>query len=779
MTESSINMEIIDIAYTPGPDGRPIIEIFGRTSEGKSATVLYEGFEPYCYFQHNEITTGKILRERKDIIMHHEIINLEHMLETKPYVKVYTRTPTDVRTLRKRYEDETTFMSADILFPLRFMYDMDLGHYISSSGEIKTQARYSTDLVLQATKITNIPPFRQGLSTLSFDIETSLMTNTILTIGVHIEHHDGSVDQYKLCDEETKMLTEFFDIIQLTDPDIITGYNIIFYDLPKIEERANHHKMKVNICRDGSSMWGRKGNDDRKHYIIKGRVIADAWLHTKILKKPHRETLDYVAHEYLGEGKLDVDRKNIDGEWERDREHVIEYCLKDAELAYRILKYIKVVDKSVALATVANLPLTTAFENRTSSLADSLLIRMADRQGYAVPCTNEYQAEEKIQGAYVKQPNPGVYEWVVVLDFKGMYPSIMMQHNLCATTYAPEVGDIISPTGAHFLSPDVREGMVPKIMKKLQIDRQRCKDELKKAKKENAPQNIIDFWDDLQYSIKVLANSFYGLFTSSFYRFTNRAIGESITAFARENILHVNKQLESEGLNVIYNDTDSIFIISPHDNIEQTVEFGTKISKQFSTDMYELEFDKVLRRWFTHGKKKRYFGKVIWPAEDLYVRGYETRRKDSFDALTDTLEEMFNVIMDGKSDAAMSLARTTVKDVKNGKIPIDKLVISKSCRPEDQYTNPESLPQVQCARKLRDMGELVAPYMSVAWIVTNSRKTPIEVEPYLSSKKFIRTPDWDYYATRLSQAFGRITEVFGWDEDRLYSGQRQCSIDNF
>lgn len=776
--DTMTDLEIIDANYCVQND-EPIVEIYGRQRDGKSVTVLCYDFEPYCYFEHNDIITRKILRESDKIIRRHEIVELEHMLEKRKFTKVYTRVPTDVRALRRKYEKETTFMSADIIFPLRFIYDLDLGHYITVEGtEIKSHG-YTTDVVIKAETISNCEPFQQSPVIMSFDIETSLKNNNILTICSTVDRGNEDKEEYVLEGDERKILRDWIDLVSLIDPDILTGYNIIFYDLPKIEERAKHHKLKVKICRDGSEMWGKKDSAGRTHYNIRGRVIADAWLHTKLIKKPKRERLNDVAQEYLNEEKMDVNAKAIDQEWADDKDKVIEYCLKDADLALRILKYIKVVDKNIALSTVANLPLSTVFENRTSTLADSLLIRMADRQGVAVPCTNRYETEEKIEGAYVRQPEPGVYKWVLVLDFKSMYPAIIMKNNLCLTTYAPGIGEIETPVGAHFLSKDIREGMVPKVMQKLLDDRVKCKQELKRVKKEKAPKNIIDYWDDLQYSVKVLANSFYGLFTSAFYRFTNRKIGESITAFARKNIKEVIKQLEAEGLDVIYSDTDSVFFLSPKEDLEESIKFGQQISERFSEAEFELEFEKIMSRWFTHGKKKRYFGKVVWPEEDTYIRGYETRRKDSFNALTDTLEKMFDLVMDDKQDEAVQMARQMIIDARTGKVPLDSLVISKSCKPEEYYARPDSLPQVQCSRKLKEMGEIVAPFMSVAWIVTNSRVSPMTVEPFLSKERFVNTPDWDYYAVRLAQALGRITEVFGWDEERLYTGTQQSDLFSF
>lgn len=772
-----IEGQIIYASYT-FEDNAPVIELYCRCKDGSSAVVLYHGFKPYCYFKHNEVSTRQILREFSKSITSHEFVDLEHMLLKEKYVKIYTNRPEMVATIRRKYDKDTPFMSADILFPLRFIYDLDLGYYIKASGRSITNTNYHTDSVIVAESIENTDPFKQAPSILSLDIENSIETGVILTICVQVKRGDGSVHDYKIIGEEKDILKQFIKIVNEEDPDIITGYNIMFYDLPKIEERAKTHRLPIRIGRNTRPMWSRdvKG---RKYPQITGRIVADAWLHTKLLKKPKRETLDYVAQKFLGEAKMDVNSKEIDNEWAADRIKVVEYCLKDAELALRILEYIKIIDKNVSLAGVANLPLSVIFENKTSSFADSLLIRLADKEGYAVPCARRNPGGKKIEGGYVRETKAGLYEWVLVLDFKSMYPSIIIKNNLCLTTYAPDLGEITTPIGAQFLSPDIRQGMVPKIMKKLLKDRGVVKSQLKEAKKNNAPENEIAYLDDLQYSIKVLANSFYGLFTSAFYRFTNPKIGASITAFAREWIKEVIAELELDNLDIIVSDTDSVFFLSPFEGKEKSVEFGHKISERFSDEVFELEFEKFYETFFTHGKKKRYFGKIVWPMEEIDVKGYETRRRDSFDALTDTMETIFTLVLNKNPDEAVALSRNIVKECKAGNIPIDKLVISKSVKPENEYVNPDSQAQVQCARKMKDMNQRVAPGMSVSWIVTNARISPQVVEPYVPGIPFEKTPDWNYYVDRLARGLARITEVFGWDEERLITGTHQQSLESF
>jgi len=765
-----------------GPQEEPVIEIFGRTKDGPSITIEYWGFLPYFYC----IEPTQALRsylERDPEVVRIEDVELEVAGVRHRCGKVVMHHPWKTPEYRERCRKyNCDVLAADIPFAHRFIFDFDLPSCFRVHGTA-IQGRYTTDLIVKAERFEPIEPFSPKLKVLSFDIENTIQDPKILCLGMAWREGEALKTDC-LSGSERDIIRGFIDMVSKFDPDVITGYNIDGYDLPVLEARARVNGiMGLPLSRDGQTI----SNFSERFWRAHGRIIADAWWSTKLELHPKQETLDAVARWLLGEGKHDVDRRNMDQEWAKDKDRVMEYCKKDAELALRILEKVARLAKSMDIAVVSKLPVDDVFNGRTSQLIDSILIRAADRGRFGVPMTRTGRGEAPIEGGYVHSLDPGLYEWVAVLDFTSMYPSIIIENNICFTTLN-ENGTVVSPTGVRFLDKSVRVGLLPTILGNLMRERRDVK---AKLRTETDPDKH-GYYDRLQFAIKILMNAFYGVLASSFYRFTNPQIGASITAFARENIKRIIDQLESEGIRVIYADTDSVFFESPEKNLEGTQTIGRQVAERFSHGSVNMEFERVLETFFSHGKKKRYAAKVAWPvAGELIVRGYEIRRTDAFNLQSEAQKRVFAMILDKDTEGAVKFARDLVQTIKTGQIPedflpdegdpLEPLVISRTVREETRYANPDSMANVQAMNKLKQVGEEVMPGMKVSWIVVDAKRSPMQVEPYVSGRPFTAGPDWDYYARRVSQTLAYVTEIYGWDEKALYLGTQQATLfhDNF
>ncbi len=762
---------LISASYRKEEDG-VVVELFGRNREGKSIVGRYHGFKPYFYVvEPPEQLLEKFSKDEE--IYNLEDVELWYKGRMRRCTKVVMHSPWKTPKYRSIAMEFCNVLAADIPFHQRFIYDFDLSSCVRFHGKYIKNDKYSVDIVMDLDEIENIEDFKVPLKILSFDLENSMKgDNRIFTIGFAIWDREKMKKMHIENEDERKILLNFVNIVRKEDPDIITGYNIDNYDLEFLSEKFKKYNMDFSIGRDGSKPQRIGGQFWRVH----GRVIEDAWWAVKKELRMKRETLEAVSMKLLGEGKEDVDRTRIDEEWKRDKDKVISYCMKDAELALRILLKIGIIDKYLDLATVTKFPLDDVIHSGTSTWVDSLLIREADRNHIGVPLQGQERKAVSIEGGYVHTIEPGLYDWICVLDFKSMYPSIIIKYNICFTTISKD-GDIVSPTGTQFLNKEIKEGLIPKILKNLMEKR----DWLKRKMKENPERR--EYYDGLQKAVKVLMNTFYGVLASSFYRFTNPDIGASITALARETIKKIIEELEGRGIKVVYGDTDSIFFKSPYKNLKDTIEFGMRIANEISKrEELILEFEKVLNPFFSHGAKKRYVGRIIWPEEsrgEMIVRGYEIRRTDSFDLQSEAQKLVFEKILDGDIKGAVDLARDIVEKVKRGDVNIEKLVISRTVRDFKRYKNPNSMANVQAAKKLMARGYEFIPGRKVSWIVINARGNKQDVEPYISGKEFKYKPDYNYYARRIAETLARVTEVFGVDQDNLLTGSKQWNLSAF
>lgn len=731
------------------------VELFGRTREGKSVTALYKNFRPY--FDLIDPPDSYIDELRKS----DEFVKVEDKTlwvdgADRRIKRIYIKSPWKVPEFRS--SSPVDVLAADIPFHHRFIYDLDLGACVEVDGfeDPEEKKRFTTDIVLTADSAKSTEDYSVSAKIFSFDIENIIETKQILVIGWSMAHgEERSTGSFT--GNERDILTQFRNFVNREDPDIIIGYNIDGYDLPLLIERMKVNNVRADFARDFS--FPHRVQD--RYWRMHGRIISDVWWNVKKYLHPKSETLNAVSRELLNEGKDNINRLKIKEEWENRQDEVIKYCIKDADLTLRIYEKLRVVDRNMFMSTVTKLPLDDVTNGGTSNYVDSILIREADRKNIGVKLTYRVDKTAPIEGGYVRSIGAGLYSNVVVLDFKSMYPSMIIKYNICFTTLSPD-GKITAPNGVHYLDRTQKEGLIPKILQDLMRER----DEVKKMAKNASSESDRNYYDGVQGAIKILMNTFYGVLASSFYRFTNPEIGSSVTHYARNTIQNVMDKLERSGHRVIYGDTDSVFIESGKSSVDETVKFGEELSKRLSAEEgILLDFEKVLDPFFSHGAKKRYVGRIAYPKDQegkILIRGYEVRRTDSFDLQSESQSKVFEFIMNRDPEGAVEYAKDIISKITRGDrtIPIQKLVISRSVRDESEYANSDSLANVRIARKLKEMGETFVSGMKVSWIVTNSKKSPQEVEPYIEGQPFEYTPDWLYYSKRVSETLNRILEGF-------------------
>ncbi|MGC8609542.1 MAG: 3'-5' exonuclease, partial [Thermoplasmata archaeon] len=367
-----ISMRIVSASYRQRDVA---VELFGRTRDGKSVSALYFGFKPYFYVvsPDEEYVTSLendpefFKKEEKKLWLRGKEVDT---------LKIYIRSPWKVPEFRKKCPFEV--LAADIPFHHRFIYDFDLGSCVKIIGQDihDKEKEFTTDYVINIEKIENTDPFNPDLKVLSFDIENAIQKEEkedygqIFVIGYVIrqgnDRKEGSISG-----EEPDILKGFIDLIAKEDPDVMTGYNSDGYDLPVILSRMEKYGIRFDIGRDGSS----PRRVVEQFWRVHGRLISDTWWGVKKLMHPKHESLDYVSNVLLGEGKNDIDRLNIENEWNKRRDDVIRYCIKDSDLTIRIFEKLHILERHMFMSTVAKLPMDDVANGGTSNYVDSILIR--------------------------------------------------------------------------------------------------------------------------------------------------------------------------------------------------------------------------------------------------------------------------------------------------------------------------------------------------------------------------------------------------------------------
>jgi len=794
----SITFKTVDVFHSAPRN----VTLYGRTNNGERIIVKNNMFYPYTYITVDSLGDDTSLLYVNTCILYAE----RTALYVGPYLtdvyKVYVKLPWDVKRLRDAYP-YLDFYAADIEFALRFFYDNRLG-YINTLET--SQDGFDIQMRAEDTLCKHDEMIDVELTRLSFDIEQSIKTGEILTIcavmrpmkcppGKEIQEHNingveiktymvGEDLQYSItADTSAKLLMAFEHTIAALDPDIITGYYIQGYDFPTLAEVIENRDLKIGFEKRKLRLT--------KHMRSDGRVIVDTMFLLRKIAKPQRESLEFVSQLLLGEGKDDVVTWKIDEEWARDSKKVVKYCIKDSRLALDVCDKIKAIPKLERLALESKNTLAMAGYDSQARLIDSLIIPEADRRNVAVPMNKFDQIrkddEEKISGADVSDASSGIFDFVAVFDVKSMYPSMFKKYNIDPTTYIPH-GDHIDDDKvntsefltkcdelhnvqhARFLKEPV--GMVPTLLTQL-WDR---RDELKRLMAEAETDEEREHYDFLQGAVKVLMNAMYGVFASSFYRFTNPEIGESITTWAVYHKKLLESILESLGYNVLYGDTDSVFVKLKNEVLEDAIEEGKQLEAILSEEAGILiEFEKILDPMIQMGTKKKYISRSIWPEKKLYIRGIETRRGDSFTHQSDMLEAMIEHLIKKDINEAKHVAQAYIKSVHD--VTIEELSITKSVKARGEYKNAEAMQNFIVYMQLKAAHLPAFPGMKVSWINLTGKERVKALE--LITEDDIKLIDWKYYEARLFTNAMRILQPLGISKIELLYNQKQTGLGEY
>jgi DNA polymerase elongation subunit (family B) len=424
-------------------------------------------------------------------------------------------------------------------------------------------------------------------------------TKKIVTWGVKPFNNTRSDVTYHHCPSEYELLNHFINYWMTDVPDVITGWNIQLYDIPYICKRLNRvlgEKLMKRMSNWGLVTEGEVFINGRKHtsFDIGGLTQLDYLdLYKKFTYKAQESyRLDYIAEVELGQKKLDHSEYDTFKDfYTKGWQKFIEYNIIDVELVDRLEDKMKLIELALTMAYDAKVNYADVFYQ--VRMWDNIIYNYLKKRDIVIPPRNKSQKNEKYAGAYVKEPIPGKYDWVVNFDLNSLYPHLLMQFNISPETLVEErhptvtVDKILNqelnfemykdyaicPNGAMFRK-DVR-GFLPELMEKMYEDRVIFKQKMIEAKKQYEKKKTKDLekeiarCNNIQMAKKISLNSAYGACGNQYFRYYKLANAEAITLSGQVAIrwieskmnVYLNKILKTEDVDyVIASDTDSIYL---------------------------------------------------------------------------------------------------------------------------------------------------------------------------------------------------------------------------
>ncbi|MEM7813575.1 MAG: DNA polymerase domain-containing protein [Candidatus Aenigmatarchaeota archaeon] len=812
-------VQVLDVDYFL-KDGKPIIRVFGKRQNGQALCGIVEGFKPYFYVEKSDAVHDKL----EELRLEHEEVQRKlpfgYNPDTTPFYKVFVPNPQDVPRIRTTLERHGRCYEADILFKYRFMVD----HGLKGMSWAKLEAEpIRTDVVkCPAIRVRGIS-VADGINdaplrTLCLDIECLMSDlnrapdpkqDPIIAIGLAflptyrgaqslvLLSKPASADGVQCFRSEKEMLEGFLKIVDEFDPDIITGYNINGFDMPYLLERLKKFGLSVALGRCDKPAHCKTFGGSQETEAT-GRVVVDVYqlLRRDASIRLHRYNLDTAAQELLGESKVDIKHTEIPEVWARDVKKFIDYARKDAMIALRLLLERRMLDKFIEIAKIAGPLVQDCLRGQTTRI-EVMILHEFKRRGILLPdkpseAEMKRRLEERIKGGAVLEPKRGLHtDSVLVLDFQSLYPSIIKAHNVSIDSllidknkdYALPAGVRChtAPNGARFVDQSVYEGVFPAILKELLAARLEAKRAMKAAQGDERRA-----LDARQLALKILANSFYGYCGYARARLFRSEIANAITAWGRDSIAKTKEYVEKTfGKEVLYSDTDSLFVKIDTTDLEQAQSIGQQIASSASAAIgLNLEFEKVYRS-FLILTKKRYAGWKFERAHDgwhdsIDMRGIETVRRDWCPLVGELMTEVLSVLLKERDvRKATRRVQETIAQLSAGKIPLEKLTIVKGVtRSLDAYDGIQ--PHVELAKKMQRRDPATSPKVGdrVGYVIVrgNDLLSKRAEDPEYVRQNGLQLDVGYYTNSQILPPIERIFESLGVERSELVGAGKQVSI---
>ena len=724
-------------------DSHPEINIFGRLRCGGTCVIVDNRARPFFYVRAEDAAAVE------EILPGLEVAASscdKRAMDGGEMARVEFSLPSHARALREALDARgVRTYEADIPFARRHLIDHQLRGVTEVRGPWQPGRR--VDRIYTNPEL--VPAqWEPELATLSFDLETDpeaarIYAVSLVAWGPDARHNaeeilvvgeptPGDPPAARCFRDERSLLLAFIERIGEIDPDLLTGWNVIDFDMAVLERRCAAHNVTFNLGRTErpSRLTDVSGRGVRSADVEGRQVLDGLRLMRASLHRFEDFRLDTVARAVLGRGKTlapEADEEmpeTITRAYQEDRSSFCEYCLEDARLVRDIL-----LDKGLLKLTVRrSLLIGTPLQRSWASVVsfDFLYLSELHARGMVAPTTGtDRPGERGVPGGAILEPQPGLASNVLVFDYKSLYPSVVRTFNIDPLTYvrdpSPTDDLITAPNGAHFRR---EPGILPGMLDRFFASRERARAE----------------GDEVaSTAYKIIMNSFYGVLATDASRFSSSSIAGAITSFGQHVLRWTQDLLEADGLRVLYGDTDSLFVdaglpkgASAEEAHRRGAEMAASVNRRLAEHVrsthgvesrLEIEFEKHYRRFFLpttrgsseRGRAKGYAGlRVDAAGEALDIVGMEAVRRDWTPVAQEFQRGLLaRVFHDAPAAEIREYIARVVGAVRSGRMD-DELVYRKSLRkPVEEYTKTRP-PHVQAASLLPRPGGVIRYLMTTA-----------------------------------------------------------------
>ena len=782
----------LDINYE-AKKGKPEIWIWGIDDQDDRVLIVDRDFPAYFYLVLKE---GQNPQKLIDVVNSRKAAEFPSVVKLEPgqrryfgktvdVVKVYCREPDVIAKYGKavaKIEGVKESLEDDVRYAVRYIIDNNLSPCGWHEVEVEEE---KNDLDVQVDKLyiaksrpksvekTGVPKLRiLAFSTIAYSPKGAPKADKNPVVLISVRSNAGEERQFVAKNSDDKSVLEsFVNYVRDFDPDIIAGYGTNRQDWPYLTVRAKKQGVKLLVDRADTephmSVYG--------HVSIMGRANVDFFDFSDELQEVKVKTLENVA-DFLGvmksEKRTQIEEIEFSTHWEdpKKRPTLLRFSSENSRSVMGIAE--EMLDFAMQLSSLVGLPLDHVGTAAVGFRIESFLMREAYKIGELIPKRVERPYIPYV-GAVVLAPKPGLHENIAVLDFKAMYPNIMITYNVSPDTYVPQSDP--EPKAGVNIAPEVKHrfrkeppSFYKEVLSSLITSRDQIRPKLNRLDPKSSEYKVLDA---RQKAVKVITNAAYGYAGWIGARWYVKPVAEAATAWGRHIILSTVDAAKKTGLEVVYSDTDSIFV---NNDAEKINNLSEKVRKEIGL---EIKPDTIYKRILFTEAKKKYAG--LLPDGRLDIVGLEVVRGDWASCAKNVQEKVLEIILKKKApDEATEYVRQYIAELRRKRIAYKDLIIWKTlAKPVEEYE--VKAPHVEAARLLLNEGWELSMGDKVGYVITvGSGKLYEKAKPYfLTSYDKV---DVEYYVTnQVVPAASRILTMFNIPEDRLLPSKDMKLLTDF